>query len=270
MNAHDADSRQEPSIAISGCVKTPPGTKHEGSSSHWVMGLTLAGACDIGQPGGKRFLLERGDLVVTRPNTPQRWQVVGKTDWQTIYCLFDPRPHWIAWLSRNEIAPGFMKRILRNSRVLREVRDGMLRAYRLGSTGLPDVQDIAYNAIERVLLSVNRYFQCAGHSENDPRVGKAIRYLAENLSTPLSLQEVAAHSNLSRARLAYLFKKQVGLGPIAFQQQQRIARAKQMLQLPILSVKQIAAELGFKSPKYFSSCFRKMAGVSPRQYRRSN
>ncbi|MDP2991092.1 MAG: helix-turn-helix domain-containing protein, partial [Kiritimatiellota bacterium] len=119
-----------------------------------------------------------------------------------------------------------------------------------------------------VVLSVNRYYQLNGHAEYDPRVGRAVQYLAENLSSPLSLNEVATHSSLSRAHLAYLFKKQVGIGPVAFQNQQRIMRARQMLRMSFLSIKQIAIELGFTNPKYFSACFRKVTGVNPRQYRR--
>jgi AraC-like DNA-binding protein len=81
------------------------------------------------------------------------------------------------------------------------------------------------------------------------------------------LKEAAAATNMSRAHLAYLFKKQVGLSPIAFQKQVRITRTKQMLSMPLLPIKEIAVVLGFKNPDHFSSCFRKVVGVSPRQYR---
>jgi transcriptional regulator GlxA family with amidase domain len=162
-----------------------------------------------------------------------------------------------------------MKLTLRDLKVRRAIRDGFFRAYRLGKSGLPDATDFVYNVIENVILSANRYYQLSGHSESDPRVGRAIQYISENLSSPLSLNEVASHSNLSRAQLAYLFKKQVGIGPITFQNQQQITRARQMLSMSFLSIKQIAIELGFKNPKYFSACFRKVTGVNPRQYRRN-
>lgn len=233
-----------------------------------MLGLTLDGVAEQGQPDGKRFLVEKGDFGVIRANTPQRWRVLGKTDWRSIGCIFDPRPHWVAWMNWEEIAPGFMKLTLNDLKVRREVRNGFFRAYRLGKSGLPDATDFVYNAIENVILSANRYYQLGGHSEYDPRVGRAIQYISENLSSPLSLNAVATHSNLSRAHLAWLFKKQVGIGPIAFQNQQRIARARQMLNMSFLSIKQIAIELGFKTPNYFSTCFRKVMGVVPRKYRR--
>jgi len=268
MNDSNAAKKEKPGLVVS-CHRMPPGTKTaERSLPHWALGLVLDGTCEHGQPGGKRFLLGKGDFLIIRANTPQRWRVIGRTDWHIINCIFDPRPPWISWLNLEEIAPGFMKLTLRDAKVRREVRNGLMRAYRLGKSGLPDATDFVYNAIENVLLLVNRHYQLSGHSEYDPRVGRAIQYLAENLSSPLSLKEVAVHCNLSRARLACLFKKQAGIGPIAFQNQQRIMRAKQMLRMSFLSVKQIAIELGFKNPKYFSACFRKVTGVGPRQYRR--
>lgn len=268
MSDSDATKRPEPGLVVS-YWKNPPGARHETALLHWVLGLTLNGVCEQGQPDGKRFLMEKGDFSVIRANTPQRWRVLGKMNWHSIGCIFDPRPHWVSWLNWEEVAPGFMKLTLHDLKVRREIRNGFFHAYRLGKSGLPDATDFVYNAIEKVILLATRYYQLSGHSEYDPRVGRAIQYLAENLSFPLSLNEVATRSNLSRAHLAYLFKKQVGIGPIAFQNQQRIMRARQMLQMSFLSIKQIAIELGFKNPKYFSTCFRKVTGGNPQQYRRT-
>jgi AraC family transcriptional regulator of arabinose operon len=267
MSDSDATKRPEPGLVVS-YWKSSPGAKAEASLPHWVLGLTFDGVCEQGQPNGKRFLMEKGDFCVIRANTPQRWRVLGKTDWHSIGCIFDPRPHWISWMNWEEIAPGFMKLTLNDLKVRREIRNGFFHACRLGKSGLPDATDFVYNVIEKVILLATRYYQLSGHSEYDPRIGRAVQYLSENLSSPLSLNEVAAHSSLSRAHLAYLFKKQIGIGPIAFQNQQRIVRAKQMLRMSFLSVKQIAIELGFKNPKYFSTCFRRMTDINPRQYRR--
>jgi AraC family transcriptional regulator, arabinose operon regulatory protein len=270
MKTHKIALQREFNLSISSYVKIAPGSRFEGAKAQWVMGLTLAGACDFGQPGGKRFLLKKGDFMLIRPYTPQSWVAIGKTAWRTIYCIFEPRPQWIPWFNWEEILPGFMKRTVQDPKTLREIRDGLMQASRLQRNGLPDGEEFAYNALERVFLLANHYFQFTSHPEYDPRIAKSIRYLANNISAPLSLKEIATHSNLSRAHFAYLFKKQVGVGPLAFQQQQRIVQAKQMLRMSFLSIKQIAFELGFQNPKYFSSCFRKATGTSPRQYRGSH
>jgi AraC family transcriptional regulator, arabinose operon regulatory protein len=246
----------------------PLGATREAVLPQWVLGMTFGGECEQGQPNGMRFIVRKGDFVIIRGKTPQRWRIVGKKEWRSIDCIFNPRPHWISWLNWREAAPGFMKLSLGDSTVYRKVRNSLTLAYRLGKSGMPGAMDFVYNEIEKVLLLTNRYYRQSGISQSDPRVDKAIQYLTGNLAVHMGLNEVAAFCGLSRTQLAYLFKHQVGIGPIAFQNEQRITQSKQMLGMSFLSVKQIAFELGFKNPKYFSTCFRRITGVNPRQYRR--
>lgn len=245
-----------------------PGACCEATLPQWVMGPVLEGTMEEGQPNGKRVLIRKGDFAITRGHTPQRWQVVGKTIYRAMDCIFDPRPHWIPWLNWPEFAPGFMVVPLRDTQVFRKVCACMMRAYRLGRSGTPEAMDYVYHEIEKVLLLVNRYCRHHGAPAYDPRVDKAVRYLSDNLAVHAGLNEVAAYCGLSRARMASLFKRQVGVGPIAFQNEQRIDRARQMLRMSFMSVKEIALDLGFKNPKYFSTCFRRINGASPGRYRK--
>jgi AraC-like DNA-binding protein len=48
---------------------------------------------------------------------------------------------------------------------------------------------------------------------------------------------------------------------------QRINRARQLLELTAMSIKEIAAEVGYENPFYFSLRFKKQTGTSPRDYR---
>ena len=249
------------------CRNILPDTGHKAVLPYWVIGLTTDGRCEHGEPNGRRFILEKGDFMIIRAGTPQSWRILGKTRWRGIDCVFDPRPHWISWMNWEECVPGFIKLTLHDPKVRREVQKGLLRAYQLGKSGLSDTMDFVYNAIENVILQANRYYQQTHHSRYDPRIDKAIRYLTENLHSPLNLEKVAAHSNLSRAHFACLFKKQVSVGPMAFQNQQRILQARQMLRMSLLSIKQIALELGFNNPKYFSTFFHRITGVTPQLYR---
>jgi AraC family transcriptional regulator of arabinose operon len=266
MKKANYNQSPHPGLAVSRRVILS-GARQEAILPQWVLGLTLGGTCEQGQPNGKRFIVQKGDVGIIRGNTPQRWRTVGKTAWRSIDCIFNPRPHWISWLNWREAAPGFMKVSLGHSPVYRKVRNSLILAYRLGKSGRPEATDFVYNEIEKVLLLANQYYRQSGSSKYDPRVGKAIDYLTENLSVHVGVNDVASYSGLSRTQLAYLFKQQVGMGPIAFQNEQRITQSKQMLRMSFLSVKQIAFELGFKNPKYFSTCFRRITGVTPRQYR---
>jgi len=78
---------------------------------------------------------------------------------------------------------------------------------------------------------------------------------------------MATASGLSGSRFAHLFRDRVGLSPRAFVEAERMARARQLLEMSDLPIKEIAAQLGFASEFYFSTRFRRSAGQSPRDFR---
>jgi transcriptional regulator GlxA family with amidase domain len=64
-----------------------------------------------------------------------------------------------------------------------------------------------------------------------------------------------------------VFKKQFGVSPLYYVIQKRVALAGAMLTETDLSMKEVAAAVGYDDPYYFSRIFRKVAGASPTQYR---
>ena len=61
--------------------------------------------------------------------------------------------------------------------------------------------------------------------------------------------------------------KYTGLTPYQYFLQLRIHRAKELLQDPRLSVKEVSARMMFENQYYFSRLFRKKTGLSPTQWR---
>ncbi len=98
-------------------------------------------------------------------------------------------------------------------------------------------------------------------------IDEAIRYMTERLDRTITLDELARHVGLSRQHLIEVFHEATGFPPIDYFQRIKMQRAGQMLDLTDLSVKQIAGELGFRDPLYFSRAFKKINGMSPSEYR---
>ena len=63
------------------------------------------------------------------------------------------------------------------------------------------------------------------------------------------------------------FKEEVGLTPVQFLEQQRMARARQLLELTGHGVAEIAAMVGYENAFYFTRRFTRATGKSPRAYR---
>jgi len=74
---------------------------------------------------------------------------------------------------------------------------------------------------------------------------------------------------LSASHLRSLFAAELGVSPIAALQTQRTREARRLLAGGSLTVKEIARQVGYEDPLYFSRAFRKRVGMSPMEYRQS-
>jgi AraC family transcriptional regulator len=93
--------------------------------------------------------------------------------------------------------------------------------------------------------------------------------IEEHLAEPISLVELAQSVRLSPRHFARAFKESFGQPPHQYHLSRRIERAKVMLGQGIMSVTEIAVALGFADTSAFSTTFRRLAGGTPRDYRRA-
>ncbi len=95
----------------------------------------------------------------------------------------------------------------------------------------------------------------------------ALKLINENLSDPLSVAQLARAVGTYEKRLLRIFRTHFGTTVTAFIRQVRIERARQLLRTDLISIEEIAAQVGFSNTGNFSTAFRRAEGVSPRQYR---
>jgi AraC-like DNA-binding protein len=104
---------------------------------------------------------------------------------------------------------------------------------------------------------------------SDP-VRRAQAYMLEHLTDPFRIEDAAAASGISVGRLHARFAAETGQTPADWRLRHLIARAKSELRGTSRSVTQIALELGFSSSQYFATAFRRVAGITPGNYRASH
>lgn len=98
------------------------------------------------------------------------------------------------------------------------------------------------------------------------QISEAIGYIHEHLYGPISLEETAASCGLSLSRFKAKFKEETGITPRTFINYLKVEQAKQMLQKQE-AITDVSVRLGFDTPNYFSTLFKKYTGQSPSRYR---
>ncbi|GHI03663.1 AraC family transcriptional regulator [Streptomyces cellostaticus] len=91
----------------------------------------------------------------------------------------------------------------------------------------------------------------------------------ERLDEPLALSDLAEHARMSRRTFARRFNDEVGLSPGRWLIQQRVTRARHLLESSDLPVDRIAAEVGFATGASLRQHLHASIGVSPQAYRRT-
>lgn len=109
-------------------------------------------------------------------------------------------------------------------------------------------------------------------TSNDEKLLMKIRELVEeHLSdSDLDLRQLSSEAGLSRTNLFIKLKALTGYSPNEFIKTIRLEKASQFLRKTDMTISEIAYEVGFNYPKYFSTCYSQQFGMTPSEYRQQN
>ena len=101
----------------------------------------------------------------------------------------------------------------------------------------------------------------------DRRIATAIRIIHRDRRSKLRVSELAKRVNLSVWHFTRLFKTETTVSPKHYIRYIKIKEAQGLLGKTYLSVKEIAAHVGFGDRSHFSRDFKKLCGQSPSNFR---
>ncbi len=218
-----------------------------------------AGWCEI---GGVRHTVRAGQVLVVPPGEPHSYQA-------------DQDDPWTVWWLH--VAGPDLPELLRTSRLtarapVREVPD----LYRVVGLVEEVVRVLERDSAATSLLVASgaawHLLAILSALSDDPGVDsspidRARDYLREHLADHLSINDLAAMAHLSASHFASLFRARVGVPPLRYLTDLRMARARELLDTTDRTIASIAEEVGYRDPFYFSRQFSAIHGVTPRAYR---
>jgi AraC family transcriptional regulator len=98
-------------------------------------------------------------------------------------------------------------------------------------------------------------------------VRRAIEYMQANLAESVRLEDIAGAAGLSVFHFSRTFRHATGLAPHRYLIEARIVRVKTLLLESGESLASIAEEAGFSDQSHMSKVFRRLAGMTPKQFR---
>ena len=99
------------------------------------------------------------------------------------------------------------------------------------------------------------------------RLQRVLSYIEARLGETISLQDLAGEACLSPYHFARLFHQVMGQPPHRYVVERRVAAAQERLRTRRDSLVEVALDSGFGTQANFSRVFRKVTGLTPRQYR---
>ncbi len=97
----------------------------------------------------------------------------------------------------------------------------------------------------------------------------AVRYIDSNYAEDIRAETLAALSGVSVQHFCRVFRAETSMRPLEYLARRRISEAKSLLVNTDREIGDIGKAVGYEDRNYFSIVFRRIEGVSPREYRRS-
>jgi len=155
-----------------------------------------------------------------------------------------------------------------------ELRSVILSLYselRIGS----GVQLLVHSLANILAVHLIRHVTCAHRPPPTtetvlprPKLRTVIEYVMENLERSLTLEQMASVAQLTPYHFARQFKATTRMTPYQYVIERRVERAQQLLRINgELSLAEVAARTGFSDQSQFTSLFKRIVGITPRQFR---
>lgn len=129
------------------------------------------------------------------------------------------------------------------------------------------------NMLRELIIRILQTNECKIYSNamlsitNESRLAGVIRYIRENLTRNLQVDDLSRRACMSPSHFYRIFKSELGISPVEFINNERIKLAVGLLQDKKRSIKDVYLDCGFESRSYFNRVFKNRQKIAPGVYK---
>lgn len=277
-----------PHYIIGGYTVAPPGRKHPSRRNIEVFDLLVvtSGCLYVGEEE-RHYEVSAGHALILRPDAYHYATLACQEHTAYYWIHFQTSGSWNvsdqsvtvplansskeAALTKNiYTTQTFMKQIPQFTKLLQPSKmESLIRQLIQLNTNdhIPSVRWKQQLVFQEVIEHLSASMEAGGPSPSALCAEQAASYLREHYRDDISAQELGESINFHPVYIARCMQKEFGCAPFDYLMRFRIEQAKLLLLQTDLAVARIAEEVGFNHAAYFTSCFAKYEGISPRKYR---
>lgn len=227
----------------------------------------------------KTYRAEPGDLFLVRPNEQHCVPTIDSPELSSFNIYFTS---YFLWHSVSEYVEQSKLRMLISGASEPEHRYRGFEEQINEIMALCETEEKAYASRHRIRLLALRLivgiasgFVCESgepftnvvvHRDD---IQNAIGFINDNLTEPITLDDIAKSAGMSRSHFSTIFRGLTGISPYEYLLLQRVERAVVTLRNSDLTILEVAQSCGFRNLANFNKAFRKVTNMTPSDYRAS-
>ncbi|WP_018758301.1 AraC family ligand binding domain-containing protein [Paenibacillus terrigena] len=257
----DADLRVE-AYRFEGIMQNFPNHFHD----YYVIGFIEQGKRHV-ICNNEEFIVNSGDVVIFNPHDPHACaQIDGRSlDYRSLNIQPEVMRQYVMEITGTARFPRFTKVVIYHS----ELADSLRDLHRMICDEQPDFkkEELMMLLIEQLLTDYSDVETLGHDRELSAEIIAVSAYIDANYMRNIKLDQFSQLTGLSKYYLVRSFTREKGISPYSYLETTRINNAKRLLESGV-SPSEVAFLCGFSDQSHFTKFFKKLIGLTPKQYMR--
>ncbi|MCD8018310.1 MAG: AraC family transcriptional regulator [Clostridiales bacterium] len=253
------------SVYNTGYEKCHPGYQWgPGVRDHYLIHHIIRGrGCYTTQ--GKTWHLRKGDTFLLFPDVESCYRADDEEPWEYAWVGFAGNDAY-SMIAHTDFSMEYL--VQNHSEISEELFEKIRTVYESNGNTFQDAVSMTGGLY--TLMGFLIRHSSGGKKREDFQadyVNRAMQYIAEKYSYPISVEDIALFTGVSRSYLYRLFRNSIRQSPKEYLLEYRIRQACHLLTRTNYPVQSIAHSVGFEDNLYFSKVFKKYMECTPSEYR---